>query len=127
MQSIMRKFNRIAAAEHKYRSLVMKEVRIKRACRAAATEKVFAVLSDELQSTRTVFSTMDCFDRYYAQTQEEPEECLEDAYLTALLALKLEFKKIIINSEDSVKTLEFGLKELFDSELIDMRERTLRA
>ena len=118
----MIKLNRIAASEHKHRSLLTNENQIGRACRAAATEKIFAVLSDEYQSISTVFKAVEIFDKYYAQADVLPDDPMNDAYLTMFLALKLVIAKSNQNSEDSEKTLESGLKELFDSNLIAERE-----
>ena len=68
---------------------------------------------------------MDIFDHYYAQTDVPPENGMNDAYLTAFLALKLVIAKNKQNSEDSEKAFESGLKELFDSSLIAEREKIL--
>ena len=96
----MNKFNRIAASEYKHRSLVTNKNLIGRACRAAAAEKIFAFLSDEQNSIRTVFAAIEIFDNYYAQVDVPPGDLMNDAYLTVFLALKL------VISEESEKTLE---------------------
>ena len=68
---------------------------------------------------------MDIFDKYYSQADASPEDSMNDSYLTVILALKLVFAKSKLNSEDSEKTLESGLKELFDSGLIAERAKIL--
>lgn len=85
-QSTMRKLNRIVTAESNQPALMTHEYKFDRACRAAATERLFAVVSDDPDSVRNVFAAMAIYNQYYSQANSRGD-CSNDTQMTAFLAL----------------------------------------